>query len=278
MLRVAKFGGTSCATPESLARVISIIKSSAERKYIVVSAPGKRAQDDTKVTDMLYQWAHAKKNKQKDDAHDLSEGIIERYELLAVGHTVSFTIRDEWARIEAEFAAHKNTEYVASRGEYLMAKLLADVLGATFVDAASCICLDDDRQWDKDATSVYAHIRDSASGVCVIPGFYGLLHSGRIGTFSRGGSDITGAIVAASMRADVYENWTDVNGIYTSDPRKYSRARLLEKITYTKLRRMANAGAQVFHPDAVEPCEVLSIPIHIRNTYNIDGPGTLITA
>ncbi|MBQ7168460.1 MAG: aspartate kinase [Synergistaceae bacterium] len=272
----AKFGGTSLADASQIRKVADIIKSNPERRYVVVSAPGKRSSSDIKVTDLLYS-CYSEFAKGDEYSGTLAK-IKERYAEIVSGLGITFDVGAEIERIEDELRRYPPADYLASRGEYLNAKITASFLGWTFVDAAEVIFFDDNGHFDGERTfmAVNAKLRDIPHAV--IPGFYGSMPDGSIKTFSRGGSDITGSIVARSTQSDIYENWTDVSGMLSADPRIVDRPRPITHITYNELRELSYMGASVLHEDAVFPVRKAGIPINIRNTNSPDDPGTLIAA
>lgn len=274
-MKVCKFGGTSMATAASITNIKNIIHSDPERKYIVVSAPGKRFSGDTKVTDLLYA-AYAEQQKTGSAEAVLSE-IKARFERLSEELHVHIDWDAEFEAI-ADGIAHSSTDdFAASRGEYLSAVLISKVLDFEFVDAQELVKFRKDSSFDAMLTNdlVEKRLAHSERGV-VIPGFYGRLPDRTIKTFSRGGSDFTGAIIARGVSASVYENWTDVDGFMVTDPRIVPEPRLIEVLSYEELRELSYMGASVLHPDSVFPVQAKGIPINIRNTFAPDKPGTLI--
>ena len=272
----AKFGGTSLADASQIRKVAQIIKSNPERKFVVASAPGKRFSDDIKVTDLLYS-CYSEFAKGDEYSGTLAK-IKERYASIISELGITFDIGAEIERIEHELRKYPPADYLASRGEYLNSKIIAEFLGWTFVDAAEVIFFNENGLFDGEKTfmTMSAKLRDVTCAV--IPGFYGSMPDGRIKTFSRGGSDVTGSIVARSVNADVYENWTDVSGMLSADPRIVDSPKPIEFITYTELRELSYMGASVLHEDAVFPVRKAGIPINIRNTNRPDDNGTLIAA
>ena len=272
----AKFGGTSLADASQIRKVAQIIKSNPERKFVVASAPGKRFSDDIKVTDLLYS-CYSEFAKGDEYSGTLAK-IKERYASIISELGITFDIGAEIERIEHELRKYPPADYLASRGEYLNSKIIAEFLGWTFVDAAEVIFFNENGLFDGEKTfmTMSAKLRDVACAV--IPGFYGSMPDGRIKTFSRGGSDVTGSIVARSVNADVYENWTDVSGMLSADPRIVDNPKPIEFITYTELRELSYMGASVLHEDAVFPVRKAGIPINIRNTNRPDEAGTLIAS
>lgn len=272
---VLKFGGSSLSCAEQFRKAADIIHADSARRYVVVSAPGKRDNADIKITDMLY--ACYDRAVSGADFSDVLGQIRERFAGIARELELDFDIHGELETIRRHLLGKPSREYMASRGEYLSARLMSAYLGFRFIDAARCIIFRPDGTLDKDAT--YAAIARVMRGVdhAVIPGFYGAQADGTVRTFSRGGSDVTGAILARGMNADLYENWTDVSGMMTADPRVVDNPRPIDYISYTELRELAYMGASVLHEDAVFPARAAGIPINIRNTNRPDDPGTVIT-
>ena len=273
-MKVVKFGGSSLASATQFAKVGKIIKADEQRRYVVPSAPGKRNDKDTKVTDMLYAcYALAEADKPFDK--ELKK-IKERYESIINGLHLSLTLDSEFETIRAQFLAKAGSDYAASRGEYLNGIVMANYLGYEFVDAADIIKFDEDGDFDSERTHKLAKKRLSALERAVVPGFYGALPDGQVKTFSRGGSDITGSIVARAVHADVYENWTDVSGFLIADPRIIDNPQPIKVITYRELRELSYMGASVLHEEAVFPVRRAGIPINIKNTNAPDDEGTMI--
>ena len=273
-MKVVKFGGSSLASATQFAKVGKIIKADEQRRYVVPSAPGKRNDKDTKVTDMLYAcYALAEADKPFDK--ELKK-IKERYESIINGLHLSLTLDSEFETIRAQFLAKAGSDYAASRGEYLNGIVMANYLGYEFVDAADIIKFDEDGDFDSERTHKLAKKRLSALERAVVPGFYGALPDGKVKTFSRGGSDITGSIVARAVHADVYENWTDVSGFLIADPRIIDNPQPIKVITYRELRELSYMGASVLHEEAVFPVRRAGIPINIKNTNAPDDEGTMI--
>ncbi len=278
----AKFGGTSLADASQIRKVAEIIKSNPERRYVVASAPGKRFKDDIKVTDLLYS-CYSEFAKGDEYSGTLAK-IKARYAEIISELGIKFDIGAEIEKIENELRYYPPADYLASRGEYLNSKIIAEFLGWPFVDAAEVIFFDENGNFDGERTfmTMSGKLRDFPNAV--IPGFYGTqisvssMPQGGIKTFSRGGSDVTGSIVARSTQSDIYENWTDVSGMLSADPRIVSNPKPIEYITYTELRELSYMGASVLHEDAVFPVRKAGIPINIRNTNSPDDKGTLIAA
>ena len=274
MVKVVKFGGSSLADAEQVKKAAAIIKEEKERRYVVPSAPGKRAPGDTKVTDMLYQTydlAEADKNFDKELV-----AIKARYDEIILGLGLDFSLDYEFRTIKENFKNKAGRDYAASRGEYLNGRIMAAYLDFEFVDAAEVIRFDDDGAFDPETTAKLMKKRLEKTDNAVIPGFYGALADGTVKTFSRGGSDITGSIVAGAIKADVYENWTDVSGFMVADPRIIDHPESIETITYRELRELAYMGASVLHEDAIFPVRKEGIPINIRNTNDPKASGTWI--
>lgn len=274
MLKVTKFGGSSMADAVQYGKIKNIILSDPARKVVVVSAAGKRNKDDHKITDLLY-LCHAH-TQYGVDCNPIFERIAARY----------MEIRDELnlpVDLESDFAALKKrldrkdvtSDELASRGEYFSAKLMAAYLGFRFVDATQWVKFKIDGSVDKEATYAALQAIDLGEGI-VTPGFYGLMPDGHIRTFTRGGSDITGALAAAALDADIYENWTDVSGILMADPRIVDNPQAIPEVTYEELRELSYSGAQVLHEGTILPVSEKNIPLNIRNTNEPDNPGTII--
>lgn len=276
MKKVAKFGGSSCASAKQFMKVKDIIKADKTRKYIVVSAPGKRDAKDEKVTDLLYQCYDAAVSG--GSYKKIFEKIVKRYEDIISGLKLDLNLDDEFRRIEENFLAGAGRDYAASRGEYLNAILMAAYLGFRFIDAADCIVFDENGSCDYNATD--EGIAEALQDVeyAVIPGFYGAKRDGKIVTFSRGGSDVTGSLIAKAEHVDLYENWTDVSGFLIADPRIVKNPEVIDVVTYRELRELSYMGAGVLHEDAIFPVRKEGIPIQIKNTNKPEDHGTLIVA
>ncbi len=274
MSKVVKFGGSSLASAEQFQKVGDIIRSDEQRRYVVPSAPGKRFKTDTKVTDMLYgcyDLAEADKNFDQE-----LSAIKQRYQEIIDGLKLELSLEKEFAVIAESFKAKAGSSYAASRGEYLNGIIMANYLGYEFIDAAEVIFFDGEGNFDGDKTYSVLPERLAACKSAVIPGFYGSLPDGTVQTFSRGGSDVTGAIVAKAARVDVYENWTDVSGVLVADPGIIDNPEGIEVITYRELRELAYMGFNVLHEDAIFPVRQEGIPINIRNTNRPSDNGTWI--
>ena len=274
MKKVVKFGGSSLASAEQFAKVGDIIHADGERRYVVPSAPGKRFSEDTKVTDMLYDCYHLAESG-KEFKKELA-AISTRYQEIIDGLSLAISLKDEFKTIEKNFKEKAGEIYAASRGEYLNGIIMAAYLGYEFIDAAEVIRFTDEGEFDSEYTNQILGQRLNGVERAVIPGFYGAYADGRIKTFSRGGSDITGSIVARAVKADVYENWTDVSGFLVADPRIIENPEGIETITYRELRELSYMGASVLHEDAIFPVRREGIPINIRNTNQPSDEGTWI--
>lgn len=274
MKKVVKFGGSSLASAEQFQKVGNIIRADKERRYVVPSAPGKRHGKDTKVTDMLYGcYALAEEGKKFDK--ELA-AIKDRYDEIITGLGLKLDLSEEFAKINENFKAKAGSDYAASRGEYLNGIVMANYLGYEFIDSATVIFFDENGDFDADKTNKILRERLNGCERAVVPGFYGSDADGKIKTFSRGGSDVTGAIVAKAVQADVYENWTDVSGFLVADPRIIKEPEVIDTITYRELRELSYMGAGVFHEDAIFPVRQEGIPINIRNTNAPEDRGTWI--
>ena len=273
---VAKVGGSSLADAGQFKKVADIIKADPCRKYIVASAPGKRYGDDIKVTDMLYSCYEQARSGNSFDGE--LKNIRSRYEDIIKGLGVDFDLDSEFETIRQHLSAAPEKDYMASRGEYLNSKILAAYLGFGFVDAADCVCFDENGHLDDDKTDdrFWEILKDRE--YVVVPGFYGSMPDGTIHTFSRGGSDITGSLIARAIKADMYENWTDVSGMLSADPRIVKDPRPIESISYRELRELSYMGASVMHESAVFPVRKANIPLNIRNTNRPEDRGTIISA
>ncbi|MCD8084678.1 MAG: aspartate kinase [Clostridiales bacterium] len=272
MKKVVKFGGSSLASARQFKKVGDIIRSDKTRRYVIPSAPGKRNSKDEKVTDMLYACYDAASTGAS--YKKILERIRSRYMEIIDG--LDLNLDHEFDRIEENFVKGIGRDYAASRGEYLNGQIMAAYLGYEFIDAAEVIFFDEEGNFEADSTNQELSERLEHVERAVIPGFYGSMHDGSIKTFSRGGSDITGSIVARAIHADMYENWTDVSGFLVTDPRIVENPAVIETITYKELRELAYMGAGVLHEDAIFPVRKEGIPINIRNTNRPEDKGTLI--
>ena len=274
MKKVVKFGGSSLASAEQFKKVGDIIRAAESRQYVVPSAPGKRFSGDTKVTDMLYScYGAAIKEK---NFTDLLCAIQDRYNEIIKGLNLTLSLDQDFEEIRENFGKKAGRDYAASRGEYLNGKVMAAYLGFEFVDAAEVVRFDEDGNFDDAATNDLLSARLKEIPYAVIPGFYGAKADGTVVTFSRGGSDVTGSLVALAVTADLYENWTDVSGFLIADPRIVKNPKSIETITYKELRELSYMGASVLHEDAIFPVRKAGIPINIRNTNAPQDKGTLI--
>jgi len=275
-LIVAKFGGSSAADGIQIRKIKAIVDGDPCKKYVVVSAPGKRFSTDSKITDMLYLI------KTQVDMGAPYEQVLqvvkERYLGLEADLGVNVGIMNEFAVIEEKLKAGGTADYLASRGEFLSAKIIAAFLGYEFVDAAGLVLFSDKGKFLAEETNESLSAELKKHERVVFPGFYGTMPDGSIKTFSRGGSDISGAIVARAVQADVYENWTDVSGFLMADPRIVENPKAIKNISYKELRELSYMGATVLHENAIYPARIAGIPINIRNTNAPEDPGTFITA
>jgi aspartate kinase len=273
MITACKFGGTSLADASQFRKVAAIIKARPDRRAVVVSAPGKRHKQDPKVTDILLS-IHEMVTRDMDASPSLAllrGRFLEIEGELGVNAGTAAALDD----FEVKVRAGADRDWIASRGEHFSARIMAAFLGGTFVEAEHAVYLTtnglvDERTWKELPPKL------PAQGICVLPGFYGTGPQGRVKTFSRGGSDISGAILARAAKADLYENWTDVSGLLMTDPRVVPDAAPMERVTYRELRELAYSGANVFHEEAILPCKQVGIPIRIANTNDPAAPGTLI--
>ncbi len=275
-VKVLKFGGSSLADSVQFQKVKKIITADETRRYIIPSAPGKRFSGDDKITDLLYR-AQAQVASQPDAFEETFDRIAARYMDIAEELSLTIKITDYLDEVREALLSGADQHYAASRGEYLNGLLLADYLQCEFIDAKDYILFNDNGSFDADTTQSALSAKLSGVSRAVIPGFYGSIASTRkIHTFSRGGSDITGALVARAANADVYENWTDVSGFLMADPRIIENAMPIDEITYQELRELSYMGATVLHEDAVFPVHRAGIPTNIRNTNAPDDKGTWI--
>lgn len=276
MKKVVKFGGSSLASAEQFEKVGAIIRADKDRRYVVPSAPGRRFDGDSKVTDMLYD-CYATAEAGKDFTKKLAD-IKSRYDAIIEGLQLDYSLDEEFEIIKQNFEAKAGSDYAASRGEYLNGKILAYYLNYDFIDAAEVILFDEEGIFDAEYTNRKMEKRLRKHECAVIPGFYGAYADGRIKTFSRGGSDITGSIVARALKADLYENWTDVSGFLVTDPHLVENPQVVDVITYRELRELSYMGAAVLHDEAIFPVRKAGIPINIRNTNRPEDPGTMIVS
>ena len=275
-VKVAKFGGSSVADALQIGKIKNIIENDADIHYVVVSAPGKRFSDDSKVTDLLYLCkAHIEHNL---PYQQIFQVICDRFMAVEVNLGVSVGLKEEFEEIRKNLEAGSSADYIASRGEHLNAMLIAAYLGFDFVDSSRIIRFDEKGRFMEDLTNKEIAEELKKHEKAVIPGFYGARVDGTIKTFSRGGSDITGALVARAVGADVYKNWTDVSGFLMADPRIVDDPKPISTVSYKELRELSYMGASVLHEDAIYPARIANIPINIRNTNEPENPGTMITA
>ena len=274
MKKVVKFGGSSLASAEQFMKAGDIVRSDKARIYVVPSAPGKRYNSDTKVTDMLYACYEIAQND-KDFSKQL-KAIKSRYDEIIEGLKLKLSLADEFTTIEHNFKQMAGRDYAASRGEYLNGRIMAEYLGYEFIDAAEVIFFDNNGDFDSEKTNEVLGQRLAGMKNAVVPGFYGSLPDGKVKTFSRGGSDITGSIVSRAAKVDIYENWTDVSGFLVADPRIIDNPAGIDTITYRELRELSYMGASVLHEDAIFPVRREGIPINIKNTNAPEDSGTWI--
>ena len=275
-IKVAKFGGSSVSDAIQLAKVKKIVESDPDRKFVVVSAPGKRFSEDNKITDLLYLCkTHIDHNVPYDQVFQV---ICDRYVAIEFNLGVNVNLQQQFDEINRNLKSGASEDYIASRGEYLNALLTAAYLGYDFIDTAGLVQFDAKGRFLNEKTNEALRTELTKHERAVLPGFYGTYPDGRIKTFSRGGSDITGSLVARAVDADVYENWTDVSGFLMADPKIVPHAKPISTISYKELRELSYMGASVLHEDAIYPVRAADIPINIRNTNEPDDPGTIITA
>ena len=273
-IKVVKFGGSSLADAEHFKKVGDIIRSDKTRIFVIPSAPGKRFKGDDKVTDMLYACYNSVAETGEIDKPFAA--VMARFDSIIEGLGLDFSLDDEYEHIRWAITHHAGRDYAASRGEYLSGLILSKYLGYDFIDPAEYVMFGDNGTFDSEKTNELLAVELKKHANAVIPGFYGSMPNGTIRTFSRGGSDITGSIVARATIADLYENWTDVNGFLTADPRIVDDPLQIKYITYRELRELSYMGAGVLHEDAIFPVRFAGIPINIRNTNEPDNEGTMI--
>ena len=273
-MKVCKFGGTSMANAECISKVRDIIVSDPEVAYVIVSAPGKREKNDTKVTDLLYRaYDHVSEGMTASEAF---APVRERFDAILSELNLDVDFSSRYEEIENALSEGTTKDYIASRGEYLSAIVLSALTGWEFIDAKEFVRFDDKGNFLSEETNTYAGGVFHGVKKAIIPGFYGASPDGKIKTFSRGGSDISGAIVARAVNARIYENWTDVDGFMKCDPRLVDNPEIMDIITYKELRELSYMGANVLHPDSIFPVRKKDIPINIRNTFNPSAKGTFI--
>ena len=271
---VVKFGGTSMADAKSINQVADIVKQDKKRRYVVVSAPGKRFSQDHKITDMLYACYHDLQINGECKA--TFDKIRERFKGIVSDLELDIDIDAYLNQVESDMLKYNSAEFCASRGEYLSAIITAAKLGYKFIDAKDIMVFNENGDFEPEITNEKVKQVLSKVERAVIPGFYGGDESGLVHTFSRGGSDVSGAVIARAVGATLYENWTDVNGFMTADPRIVSNPKPIEKLSYKELRELAYMGANVLHPESIFPVRVGNIPINIRNTFCPEAKGTMI--
>lgn len=275
-VKVAKFGGSSVADALQIEKIKKIIEDDGEIKYVVVSAPGKRFSEDSKITDLLYLCkTHI---EHKIPYQQIFQVVRDRFMAVRVNLDVDVNLDREFDEIKKNLEDGASADYIASRGEYLNAMIIAAYLGYDFVDAAKMVKFDEKGRFMEELTNKEIKKELANHEKAVIPGFYGSKVDGSVRTFSRGGSDITGALVARAVEADVYENWTDVSGFLMADPRIVDNPKPISTVSYKELRELSYMGASVLHEDAIYPARVANIPINIRNTNRPQDPGTIITS
>ena len=275
-LKVVKFGGSSLADANQFRKVAAIVKADPNRRFVIASAPGKRFSADVKVTDMLYRCFEMVRNH--EDITEYYQRICDRYNGIISDLGLNFDISGELDYIKNAILHHSGRDFAASRGEYLNSLILAKYLGFGFIDAESVIFFRENGAFDDERTNEEMKKELQKHQYAVIPGFYGVMPNGTIKTFSRGGSDVTGSIVARAAEAEIYENWTDVSGCLMADPRIVKDPLPIKTITYSELRELSYMGASVLHEDAIFPVRYAGIPINIRNTNEPEAPGTMIVA
>ena len=275
-IKVTKFGGSSLANAEQFKKVIDILKADPQRRYAVPSAPGKRFSGDDKITDLLYKCHDiATAGKSIDQVFDI---IRSRYINIAQDLGLDYSPEEELEQIRRNIQKGERRDYVASRGEYLNGLILAHALKWDFIDAADVIFFDQNGIFDSEKTNEAMAERLAKHAYAVIPGFYGRRADGGVKTFSRGGSDITGSIVARAVNAELYENWTDVSGFMVADPRIVDNPAIIRTVSYRELRELSYMGATVLHEDAIFPVSHCGIPINIKNTNHPEDKGTMIVS
>ena len=274
MLKVVKFGGSSVAGADQFRKVRDIVLGDPDRRIVVISAAGKRFKEDHKLTDLLYLChAHLTYGVSCDD---ILAAIRERFSSIRDELGLQYDVEGDFDALRARLTKDFPVDELVSRGEYFTSRLMAEYLGYAFVDAADCVFFGFDGRVDREKTDAAIAAAVEKYGRVVIPGFYGRVPTGRIKVMTRGGSDITGALAAAAVNADVYENWTDVSGILMADPKIVKDPRPIAKITYGELRELAFMGASVLHEESVLPVKEKGIPLNIRNTNRPQDPGTMI--
>lgn len=274
-IKVCKFGGTSMADGNVILSASKIINADKERRYVVVSAPGKRFSGDIKVTDLLYQWSDAFEQKDEKRFNETFEKISARFLNIEREIGKPLGVENALAQMKEEVLNGAGRDYCASRGEFLAGKIMAEILGVPFVDATEFIRFNEDGVLSEETFELGAKVLSKYQRA-VIPGFYGLGADGKVKTFSRGGGDISGSIVARSVMASLYENWTDVSGFYACDPRIVNSPEWISELSYQELRELSYMGANVLHSESIFPVRSAGIPIRICNTFRPDDAGTYI--
>ena len=274
-LKVCKFGGTSMADGNVILNGAKIVKADKDRRFVVVSAPGKRFSGDIKVTDLLYKCSDAYEANDRATFEETFAKISVRFLNIEAEIGKTFGMQALLDEMKTEILSGAGRDYCASRGEYLAAHIMAEVLGVPFVDATEFIRFDEDGVLSAETFTLGAKVL-SAYEKAVVPGFYGLGADGKVKTFSRGGGDISGAIVASCLKANLYENWTDVSGFYACDPRIVTSPKWISELSYQELRELSYMGANVLHSESIFPVRSAGIPIRICNTFRPDDAGTYI--
>jgi aspartate kinase len=281
-MKVAKFGGSSVADPGQIGKVVDIIRSDSSRRCIIVSAPGKRFPEDTRVTEMLKQLCRF---NTKQERHLFGKSVARRYQEIADSFGLKINFEEEVSMALGTFERmdqgleEYSRDFLLSRGEYWMAEILSQILGYTFVDAHSFIAFNENGIFDLDETKKSSEticLKRATNKGIVVPGYYGSMPNGTIKIFSDGGSDFSGAVAAACIGADLYENWTDVSGVYMAHPSIVKNPRVIGKLTYSELRELAYTGANVLHDESIFPVRKMGIPINVRNTNRPQDEGTMI--
>lgn len=274
--KVVKFGGSSLADAKQFKKVADIIHADKTRRFVIASAPGKRFSEDTKITDMLYSCYEKASQGENFDAE--LNAIQDRYNSIINDLSLDLSLDEEFKYIKASFAHSAGRDYAASRGEYLNSIVLAKYLGFPFLDTVGLLYFNESGEFDLERTISKLGPKLASMEYAVIPGFYGSMPNDTIKTFSRGGSDVTGSIVARAVNAELYENWTDVSGFLICDPRIVKDPKPIHTITYRELRELSYMGATVLHEDAIFPVRTVGIPINIKNTNHPEDPGTMIVS
>ncbi len=271
---VSKFGGTSLANSKQFLRVKDIVLNDEDRRYIVASAPGKSDSEDTKVTDLLYLSYDLAKHKIAFS--DTLEKVFNKYEEIVNGCGLNLDLTKHFEKIKLELEEGKDRDYIASRGEYLNALILSELLGYEFIDAKDLIFFNNNGNFDEKKSYDAIYEMSKKHKKAVIPGFYGSMPNKEVKTFSRGGGDLTGSIISRGVKTSLYENWTDISGFMSADPRIIKNPKKIEVITYKELRELSYAGASVLHEEAILPVTAAGIPIEIKNTFKPEEKGTII--